>query len=464
MMDRVRFIISKWGRAVSDWMRFGRSLTPLVAELEERETWDRVRLREWQTEQIRFLLKYAHQNVPFYQQRFREVGWHPEDFRSLEDLSRIPPLTKADIRAHWKDLFARGCDRERLKEGRTGGSTGEPTPFFRTAIEAAWHVASVRRCEAMLGIRPGDVMVKLGGVAYAATWRKRLYSVWERWMTGSRGLTSDYLDDSRLTEYIRVIGSIRARVVGGYPSALYLLATRMLETGLRLPFVEVVWTSSETLHPFQRERLREAFRVEPFDTYGAGDAPVASECIAHAGLHLFQNARLIEIVKENGESAGPGEVGRVLVTTFYNRDWPYIRYDLSDLVEVAPEASCPCGNRLPRISRVLGRTGDYLVSPDGRMATVANLTLIFGPVSRQVRAYQLAQEDPSMVDVRIVPGQGFGVETESYIRESVSSILGPSVRVIVRIMDDIPATRAGKRMVVVSGAYSGVNRSHPDSL
>ncbi len=450
MRDPIRVLKTRWARTLSDWVRFGRSLGPLVAELRERDTWDPERLRTWQTDRVRALLRHAYDNVPFYRRRFESVGFHPDDFSDLADLSRIPPLTKKDIRECAEEIFARGVERWRLKKGRTGGSTGEPTAFYRPSSEVAWHVASIRRCEEMLGIRPGDVMVRVGGVAYAATWQKRLYGLWESRVLGVHGLTCDYLDDDRLIKYIDTIADIEARVVGGYPSAMYLLATKMLEIGRRLPSVQIVWTSSEMLQPFQRERIREAFGVEAFDTYGAGDVPVASECAAHNGLHLFQSARLIEVVKEDGTSARPGEVGQVLVTSFYNWDWPYIRYDLGDLVEVSPPGPCVCGIRLPKVSRVLGRTGDYLVSPDGRRATVANLTLIFGPVARQVRAYQFFQEDPASVEIRLVPGYGYDSTTETFITDCVRSVLGEACRITVRTMQDIPTTPAGKRLLVVS--------------
>lgn len=440
----------RFARPLMDRVRFGTDVDAMTRTLREREGWDPARLRAWQLERVRAFLRHAYDQVPFYRRRFDAAGFRPDGLDDLAQLAVLPPLTKEDIRAHVEDLFARDARRDRIKAGRTGGSTGEPTPFFRSVEEAAWHQATVRRCADMIGMRPGDAMVRLGGDAYARNWKKRLYGLYERWLENGHGVSSSYLDAARLDGYMDLVDRLGARVIGGYPSSVYLLACRMVETGRRLPTVRVVWTSSEVLLDLQRERMREAFGVQPFDTYGAGDSPLASECAAHDGLHLFQHSRLIEVVDDAGRQVGPGEEGRVLVTAFHNRDWPYVRYDLGDRAVMGPPGACPCGNRLPRLVRVLGRTGDLLFAPDGRTATTANLTLVFAPINRQVRAYQVAQDALDEVEVRIVPAAGYDAAVEAHVREAFRGILGDTVRVRVRTVEDLPATPLGKRLIVVS--------------
>lgn len=446
-----RKALSSVGDLLFQFLRFRRTTRPLEVELERRERWSPEAIQDWQIEQLRQILSHCAHHVPYYRALFRRVGFDPDRVKERSDLGVLPPLTKDLIRSHGQDLFADGVSQSDLKKGRTGGSTGEPTPFYLSREEAAWFEALVRRCRDWIGVRPGDRMVKIAGRPYTSDWRRPFIQFVNTRLRNIRSLPAPYLSDSLLDSYIRALEKMRPPVLYGYPSAMELLSRRMLERDRRLPSVRVVWTSSESLLDHQRALIREAFGCEPFDGYGGGDAPLAMECRAHQGLHVFQHARFIEVVDERGLAVPAGGTGRVLVTLFFNRAWPYVRYDTGDLAEVMPEdRPCPCGVRLPRFRRIHGRTGDILVTPDGRRATVANVTLVFGPIHDRVRAYQFFQERPDEIEVRIVPTQTYSKETEEYIERSLRLFLGCDVRLTFRKVDDIVLTPAGKRRILVS--------------
>ncbi len=450
-----------------DWWRFGRRIGPLKSELARRERWDPGRLRTWQVERLRDILVHCAQHVPFYRERFRTVGFDPSRLEDPAQIEVIPPLTKDDIRAHSEDLFAQGVSRRGIKRGWTGGSTGEPTSFFQSREEAAWFEATVRRCYDWLGIRPGDRIVKVAGLAYWKDWRRPAIQFVNTYFRNLRSLPAPYLKDDVIDSYITQLNEMRAPVLYGYPSAMEMISRRMLESGRRVPSVRIVWTSSETLLEHQRALIREAFGVEPFDGYGGAETPLAIECRSHQGLHVFEHAKFVEVVDEQGRPVPPGQPGRVWVTLFYNRVWPFVRYDTGDLAEWMPgEESCPCGVRLPRFRRVLGRTGDVLVTPDGRKATIANVTLVFGAIHGQVRAYQFYQDRPDVIEVRVVPTQSYSTQTEAYIERSLRRFLGHEVRLVFRLVDDIQLTPAGKRRILIGQVPKSVEQpsSAPQSV
>lgn len=434
-----------------DLWRFGRRVEPLRRVLAEREQWDPERLRSWQVERLREILIHCDRRVPFYRRRFRECGFDPSRFEDPSQLAGIPFLTKEDIRAHTPELFAEGVSRRGIKRGRTGGSTGEPTAFFQSREEAAWFEAVVRRCYDWLGIRPGERIVKIAGLVYWKDWRRPVIDFVNTYFRNLRSLPAPSLSDELIESYIRRLNQMRPPVLYGYPSAMELLSRRIVETGQKVPSVRVVWTSSEALLDSQRTLIREAFGVEPFDGYGGAETPIAIECEAHKGLHVFQHAKWVEVVDDEGRPVAPGAAGRVLVTLFHNRVWPFVRYDTGDIAEVMPEEEpCPCGVRLPRFRRVQGRTGDILVTADGRRVTIANVTLVFGAIHAHVRAYQLYQETPEVIEVRIVRTPTFTTDTESYVERSLRRFLGPHVRLAFRYVEDIEVTPAGKRRILVS--------------
>ncbi|WP_013627959.1 phenylacetate--CoA ligase family protein [Rubinisphaera brasiliensis] len=434
-----------------DRYRFGVDTRSIAAELEEREYWEPERLRAWQVEQLRPFLKHCYENVPFYHRRFNEVGFRPEQFEDPSQLSIIPPLTKTDIRNHQDDIFSRTANRKRMKKGFTGGSTGQPTSFYISYAEAAFTQAQRYRFMNWAGIAPGDRIVRMGGIRFTKpTRRSSLISTYFKHAENTYGMPCPAVSDALLDEYIRKISQIRARVLWGYPSAIALLAARLLETQQQLPSVEKLWVSSEVLTEGQRETMRRAFNTDPFDMYGGGDTHVAGECGAHQGKHIVQNSRLVEIVNEQHQQVTPGESGHVLVTPFLNYDWPYIRYNMGDVAELLPESCCSCGRTLPKLGKILGRTGDYVVTPEGARATTPNFNNVFSPFRNHVRIYQIVQHQVDDVEVRIVPTELYSSETEKHIIDHLRRFLGDTIQIRVVLNDEVEQTGMGKRLIVIS--------------
>lgn len=440
---------------LSQYIRFHRAVGPFECELREMERWSIERIRTWQTQQVRAMLEYCERRVPYYRSLFGRVGFDPRTVHDVTDIQGLPPLTKNIIRRHVEDLFAEGVSRSDIKKGSTGGSTGEPTPYYLSRDEAAWMDATFRRCFSWVGAKWGDRLLKIGA---GPTWsshsiRSQIVKWFNEKVKNIYSMPVPSFDDSSIDDCLGAIEKIQPTILYGYPAAFEMISRRMVRTGHRLPFVRVVWTSSETLFPHQRDVIREAFGLEVFDGYGTGDAPIAMECSAHDGLHLFQHTKLIEVVDKDGKQVGPGQMGRVLVTQFHNFAWPCVRYDTGDIAELAPDgAECPCGVRLPKIRRVMGRIGDTLLTPDGKVIPAGGIPYfnVFGIVASKIRCYQILQEKREEVVIRVVKGEDYDQTTEDHIRRELSAILGNRVKISFQIVDDIPLTRSRKRRLVVS--------------
>lgn len=454
-MRRYRTPLVVAGDLLVQFLRFRGPTRPLELQIARMERWSPQAIRDWQVERLREILSHCARRVPYYRVLFRRVGFSPETVKAPSDLRVLPPLTKDVIRRHTQELFAEGVLLSDLKKGWSGGSTGEPTPYFLSRLEAAWIDATFRRCFAWVGAKWGDRLLKIGPAPTGASQslRSRLINWFNEGIKNIHSLPVPSLDDSSIDECLRMIEKIRPSILYGYPAAFEMVGRRMLVRKIRLPFVKVVWTSSETLYPHQRDIIREAFGLEVFDGYGTGDAPIALECFAHDGLHLFQHTKLIEVVDGDGKQVKPGQMGRVLVTQFYNFAWPCVRYDTGDIAELAAEgADCPCGVGLPKIKRVWGRIGDTLVTPDGKVIPAKAIPYyrVFGVVGSKIRCYQIYQEKKEEVLIRIVRVEGYDQVAEDHIRREISAILGESVRVRFQYVDDIPLTRSLKRRLVVS--------------
>lgn len=445
-----RHVRSRWVIPLVDWARFGHNPAAIAAQIAEREYWEPQRLRRWQTQQLRAFLQHCYDHVPFYHRRFNAAAFRPADLEDTSQIERIPPLTKSDIRANVDDLFARNRSRKKTKAGCTGGSTGEPAPYFVSHYEAALRRAITYRFYDWMGLRPGDPVVKLMGLRFSRKWKEVLIKWYFNHGENCRSLPAAALNGASLAGCAAHIEQFQPRAILGYASAIYLLARHLLAHGIRLPSVEVLWSTSEVLYPFQRATIAKAFGVQPFDVYGGGETHIAAECTAHNGMHMVDHTRLVEVVDPSQHACGAGATGRVLVTMFGNDVWPYVRYEMGDEAALMAREPCSCGRTLPKLGSIVGRTGDLVRTPDGRVATVPNFNNLFSLVAGAVTLYQVRQERLSDVEVQMVVTEQFNDEVERFLLESLTSFLGEQIDIQFRFVDDVPVTAIGKRRLIVS--------------
>ncbi|NLP09399.1 phenylacetate--CoA ligase, partial [bacterium] len=111
-------------------MRYGRSFLQKCRLAEEREKWTAAALAAYQNEQLCCLISHAYNHVPYYRALFDRLGIDPDAIRSVEDLQRIPPLTKDDLRNHFSDLTAVNVKKKDRILLSTSGTSGRPLRFY----------------------------------------------------------------------------------------------------------------------------------------------------------------------------------------------------------------------------------------------------------------------------------------------------------------------------------------------
>jgi len=172
---------------------------------------------------------------------------------------------------------------------------------------------------------------------------------------------------------------------------------------------------------------------------------IALQCPNHEHYHIQSEHVFVEVLNDEGEPCGPGEVGKVLVSSLHNLAMPLIRYDIGDYVEVGP--LCPCGRGLPVIKRILGRTQNMLVMPSGkRRWPLLSSTTIAGmlEVAPAIRQYQFVQKAPDLIELRLAVSQDLTSQQEASLVEWVHATFGAVFRVAFSYFDEVPRTAAGK--------------------
>ncbi|MEO5935991.1 MAG: hypothetical protein ABIP81_02150 [Terriglobales bacterium] len=400
---------------------------------------------QWQS--LRKMLQHAYETTPFYRRRFDEAGFSVKQLQSPDDLQKIPPLTRDDLRAHALEMCSNLFTPEQMTKAATGGTTDTPVTLYRNATSLPFKNAVQARFNAWADFRPGDKTFFLWGAQsdYAAnpSWRWRLYDqtvmrrFWAPTSVFNREIFEKYRDH---------LNRMRPRVVYAYPTPLALFSEFLLDSGKEYHRPEVVICTAELLSEDQRSLVEKAMGRKMFDHFGARDfGMIAAECAVHDGLHLNPHSAFIEHIPLAGtENNGLNEM---LVTDLLNFGMPLIRYQVNDC-SVLGMQECSCGVGYPKIQKIMGRVTDNFYLADG--------TVVSGVVARRLGNYcpgikkiQIVQEAFDRFEVRYVAGPGMAESDTQTLRKKIHEVFG-NVQLDLRQVPDIERERSGKTRLCIS--------------
>lgn len=401
-------------------------------------------IRELQWVRLRRLLLHAYDQCRFYRSRFDQAGIVPTDLRSLQDLRWLPPLEKAEIQDHGREMIAANWPQDDLITNQTGGSTGTPVQFYLHRDRYCARSAATLRHNSWAGWNLGD----RAAVIWAAprdrphpSWRYRLRD----WILSEPiWLDAAALSEEKMLEFFQTLRQYRPTIIQGYTRALVVFANFLQDRGLKMIRPQGIIATAEMLEDVDRTLLEEVFGCPVFNRYGCREVSViASECSEHRGLHTMAEGLFLEIETPNGP-ARPGEIGNILVTDLLNLAMPLIRYRIGDLGAWAL-GRCPCGRGLPRLEKIAGRVTDFLVGEDGRLVSgiAISVNLVaYRPSLGQVQVRQIRQ---GAIEYRVKPGPRFDpVADIAYLKESSKKYLGVDTEVEVNLVDELPVEPSGK--------------------
>lgn len=427
----------------------GRRTMQKLKLMREMQHWPREAIVAYQTEATRRMLEYAAVFVPYYARQFKETGFEPRlDFRELQDLEKLPRLTKEDLKTHFEQLTSQDPNR-RYSGDSTGGSTGVPTMFRQDAEKLGYLRAAILLSFEWAGFYFGDRKFHIGGSSFDAKLSTTAVGRLKNLLWNQRTVSSFGYNEATLDEWALQIKQFHPHMVSGYGSVLAALARRVLGRGERLSAGAIV-TSSEYLYPEQRQIIEAAFGCHVFDNYSSREFALAAECHVHSGYHIHESAVVLECVDEAGLAVPAGASGAVLVTDLYNYAFPFIRYEIGDLaIPAGSSARCECGVNYSLLEAVVGRQGDQLTLPDGRKLPHQFFPHLFKDVPG-IREYQLIQERRDFVRLRLVKGADFSSEAVEYLVRHIQQHLGPQVQLNVQYVDSVRVGSSDKLRTVIS--------------
>ncbi len=405
-----------------------------------------------QLERLNALLQRAWR-APATAERLRAAGLAHGPVPSLEALVQLAPIRRRELQQDREAMVPAGTPRGTLRLNATGGSTGEPVTFYQDDRYHDHGVAAEMLVQAWWNVAPGDRTAALWGADREFT----EFSAKERFaqrLHRFRALNAFRLTEARMAEFADMLTRWRPEYVVGYAGVLDLFAGFLLArnmTGIR---PRAVRSSAEVLHPAARERIGRAFGAPVHDFYGCREINnLAAECPTLSGLHVLEYGRIVEVVDAEGRRCAPGVTGEVVVTDLVNSAMPLLRYATGDLA-VAADSPCPCGRSFARLTRLVGRESDFIVTPDGRTLHGEVFSHLFYDLAG-VRRFQVVQERAEAIEILVERDPTGPPPDLAAIESGVARLVGASVAARVRVVESIPPAPSGKHKFVVSHARAG---------
>lgn len=449
----------------------------LAAALRRRTTddarmhWSRDQLAAFQRAQLRALVRHATEHSPFYRETYGGV------IDRDVDLAELPPLDKATMMERFDDVVTDrrlrraeleahvaqlAGDERYLGEFRvmaSSGSSGRKGIYVydRAAWRGGFMTASLRMAQ-VLDMRPRLPRMRLATIA--AGDGKHMTFRGGASMDVGVYVTHRIAASAPLADQVAELTAFRPDVILGYPSVLALLAEEQRAGRLAIR-PRAIATSSEVRTPAMTAAIERAWQVAPHDCLGLTELGItAVDCDRHAGLHLFEDLCIVEVVDEANRPVPAGTVGaKVLVTNLYNRAQPIIRFEVGDHIAIDP-APCACGKTLARIVSLEGRSDDMLVLPGRRGPVRIHPIHVRGPLAAEasVLQYQVVHRGAEL-DVACILARDAPPGTLDRVARTLTDALrarDAEVAIAVRAVTEMPRSGAGKLALVRSEPFAPV--------
>ena len=407
---------------------------------------DRGALRALQEK--RFLATVARGwEIPFFRDRWKAAGLATGDITSLDHLERIPPYDVNDIRASiernppfgdFMGLDPADGARMPLVLQTSGGTTGLPRPMLYAPRDREVMAILGGRRFALHGIRPGDMVLVTYSLGLSNGGFMTREGLWK--YTGAVPVMTGSGASTPSRRQIEIIKAWKVNVILGFPAYLrHLALVARDEMGIEPASLGIRVLGSH-LGQENRAEIEALWSAPCHDMYGTNESgSMASECTHRSGMHIQEDAVILEIVDpETGRRMPQGERGTVYITTLYRWGAPQIRFNVNDISAIA-KGECPCGSTLQRLEKIFGRSDNMVklrgvnVFPEAIGATVAEDKRTNGEYFCIVDRVGEAGRDEMTVLVEVVDASDDRAAVKTDLERRLKEVLG--VKMIVEPRD-----------------------------
>ena len=328
----------------------------------EFETMPLKKLKELQIERLKWSLTHAYNNNKFYRESFDKAKFNPSQFQSLDDMKRVPFLTKQDMRENYPyNLFAVPLNKV-VRVHSSSGTTGNATVVGYSKNDIEIFAEIVARSLAAYGVTSEDIIQ----VAYG-------YGLF----TGGLGLhygseklgaVTIPISGGNTEKQLMLIKDFGTTVLACTPSYILNIADYIQKNNMDFDIsktkLRIGVLGAEPWSESMRKEIEVRVQVQAYDIYGLSEVMgpgISYECSEKSGLHINEDHFYVEIIDpDTGEILPEGSQGEIVYTSLTKEAFPTIRYRSRDITKLYYD-SCKCTRTLVKMDRVSGRSDDMLI-------------------------------------------------------------------------------------------------------
>lgn len=315
--------------------------------LQKAEKWFLRESESYQLEQCKSLLEFAGKHSIFWQDHFKNHHFTPSAFNSLENLKKIPPITKTDLLRFNVEIHTNYKFKKRFLS-ETSGTEGKVIKFWKNEEWDSFNRASMIRGYKWHGVNHWERNGYFWGYNFNKTniWKIRLIDeLQNRFRLFSYDIESikDFAGKLKKAKYLH-----------GYSSMIYEVAKISNQMGIQFANLKMVKGTSEKIYDSYQDEIQKAFGIKAINEYGAAETGVIGFECPDGNIHVNMQGVIVE--EENNE---------IIVTNLVSKSFPVIRYKLGDYIELIPEVKCKCGLHTPVIKNIIGRIGKTVYGISG---------------------------------------------------------------------------------------------------
>jgi phenylacetate-CoA ligase len=361
-----------------------------------KECMNRDDVEQLQLERLQSTLSRVYMNVPFYKKKFDELGIDPDDFRSLDDLKRLPFTTKDDLRNSYPyGMFAVPL-REVVRIQSSSGTTGMPTVVGYTTNDLKNWSDLVARILTAGGVTQNDI-VQIAFDYGLFTGAFGLHYGAER--LGASVIPISSGDTKR---QVKLLQDFKTTALICTPTFALSIADTVADMGINVNSLSLKYGlfGAEPWSEAMRQELQNRLKIIATDNYGLSEVMgpgVAGECLERNGLHINEDHFLIEVVDpETLEPVPAGKTGELVITTLTKEAFPVIRFRTRDLTMLLNDP-CPCGRTFMRMGKVMGRTDD-MIKVKGANVFPSQVEAVLAEIEGTAPHYQIIVDRKASAD------------------------------------------------------------------
>jgi phenylacetate-CoA ligase len=429
------------------------------------KNYDYNKMQKYRDKALCDVIQYAF-TVPLYQKKYEAAGITPGDIKGIQDIKKLPFITKKDIVEHYPDgILPLHYARKNAYVASTSGSTGKPVTVyvdFPTLTQGL-----------LLFVRQGRTYqfnVRKAKIVSIGTFHQgRIDRVYDDAIVNHTQLfrkSENYISMNAfdpIKEIIQKLNEFNPDIIYTYPIILQHLAYFKKKGYCDAINPKILQVGGYSMDQYTREYIHNAFKCPIVNLYQSVEAcgTIAYECL-EGTWHINTDFYHVEVIDEQSNLLNPGERGHIVVTRLFGRGTPIIRYTgMDDWVTLDEEYTCKCGYTTPIFKNgVEGRVSARVILPNGRVYPAASFELVSLVLTElktyKITNFQTIQNKIDEIEIHLVVDNDLR-DTDppldfifKKVYEKYREKCGPEVKITVKEVKEIKSPQNKPAPLVIS--------------